>query len=73
MFIGTKIDLRDDPKNYCLTYDDGTKLARLIKAKKYVECSSHTRVGVEEVFREALRVNLSQMNNNRRRKNCLIF
>ena len=53
MLVGTQIDLRDDAatveklaknKQRVITIDQGEKLARELKAVKYVECSALTQV-----------------------------
>ena len=54
LLVGTQIDLRDDAatveklaknKQRVITIDQGEKLARELKAVKYVECSALTQVG----------------------------
>ncbi|XP_076873016.1 rho-related GTP-binding protein RhoJ [Brachyhypopomus gauderio] len=63
ILIGTQIDLRDDPKTLArllqmkekpLTYEQGLKLARLIGAQCYLECSALTQKGLKTVFDEAI-------------------
>ena len=53
LLVGTQIDLRDDQatveklaknKQRVITIDQGEKLARELKAVKYVECSALTQV-----------------------------
>ena len=53
LLVGTQIDLRDDAatveklaknKQRVITIDQGEKLARELKAVKYVECSALTQV-----------------------------
>ena len=55
ILVGTKVDLRQDKryKKSVSTYNDGISLARRIKARKYLECSSKTLVGLDSVFQEA--------------------
>ena len=55
ILVGTKLDLRDDKryKKSAARYNDGISLARRIKARKYLECSSTTLVGLDSVFQEA--------------------
>jgi len=64
LLVGTKIDLRGDETIQAelksqnkreLTMEDGTKLAKEIKAVKYCECSALTQQGVKAVFDEALK------------------
>jgi len=61
ILVGTKIDLREaqhpDPnsgKFEPITPEMGQAMAKQIKASKYVEVSSKTRQGLEEVFAEAI-------------------
>ncbi|CAF0883479.1 unnamed protein product [Rotaria sordida] len=63
VLVGTQIDLRDDPKTITslkrshgnlISFKQGEKLARELKAVKYVECSALTQRGVKEVFDEAI-------------------
>lgn len=53
LLVGTQIDLRDDPsyieklaknKQRPISFDVGEKLAKELKAVKYVECSALTQV-----------------------------
>lgn len=55
LLVGTQVDLRDDAttieklaknKQKPITFEQGEKLARELKAVKYVECSALTQVGV---------------------------
>jgi len=59
--VGTKIDLREaqhpDPnsgKFEPITAEMGQSMAKQIKAAKYLEVSSKTRQGLEEVFNQAI-------------------
>ena len=63
LLVGTQIDLRDDAatveklaknKQRVITIDQGEKLARELKAVKYVECSALTQKGLKNVFDEAI-------------------
>jgi len=61
LLVGTKIDLRElqhpDPnsgKFEPITPENGQAMAKQIKASKYLEVSSKTRQGLEEVFNEAI-------------------
>ncbi|XP_042568840.1 cell division control protein 42 homolog isoform X1 [Cyprinus carpio] len=63
LLVGTQIDLRDDPitiarlaknKQKPIKQDTAEKLARDLKAVKYVECSALTQKGLKNVFDEAV-------------------
>ncbi|VDM32614.1 unnamed protein product [Hydatigera taeniaeformis] len=63
LLVGTQIDLRDDTatldkltrnRQKPITYEQGEKLAKEIKAHKYVECSALTQCGLKNVFDEAI-------------------
>ncbi|CAG2174710.1 unnamed protein product [Oppiella nova] len=64
ILVGTKLDLRDDPKTLDklkerkmapITRMKGKAMAKDIGAVKYVECSALTREGLTNVFDEAVR------------------
>ncbi|XP_077293144.1 cdc42 homolog [Arctopsyche grandis] len=63
LLVGTQIDQRDDPKiinelgkirEKVIQPEEGEKLAKELKAVKYVECSALTREGLNNVFAEAI-------------------
>jgi cell division control protein 42 len=63
LLVGTQIDLRDDAgtieklaknKQKPITLEQGEKLAKELKAVKYVECSALTQKGLKNVFDEAI-------------------
>ena len=63
ILVGTKIDLREDPKaleelsknsQEPISTERAQKLAQEIKAVKYLECSALTRKGLKNVFDNAL-------------------
>ncbi|MBN3301515.1 CDC42 protein, partial [Amia calva] len=63
LLVGTQVDLRDDPntvdklaknKQRPLSPESGEKLARDLRAVKYVECSALTQRGLKNVFDEAI-------------------
>ena len=67
ILVGLKKDLRDDPQaieemrkqsTRFLTPDEGEDVRRRISAKKYLECSSLTGEGVDDVFEAATRQSL---------------
>jgi len=69
ILIGTKCDLRDDQSTIealksegksLVKQEDAIKLAEKIGAHKYFECSALTQKGLKIVFDEAVRIVLSQ-------------
>ena len=54
ILVGTKTDLRKDQSAECVVAEEGQKLAKQIKALRYMECSALTRVGLKEVFDVAI-------------------
>lgn len=64
ILIGTKLDLRDDHNTIeklkqkglaPVSQEQGKAKAKQIKAVKYIECSAMNRVGLNDVFEEAVR------------------
>lgn len=55
ILIGTKSDLRDTGEIETLSYSDGKRLKRKIRAVKYMECSALNSEGLKEIFIEAVR------------------
>lgn len=67
ILVGLKKDLRDDPvaieemrkrSEKFLQPEEGEEVRRRIQAKKYLECSSLTGEGVDDVFEAATRQSL---------------
>ncbi|TRY56451.1 hypothetical protein DNTS_008702 [Danionella cerebrum] len=63
LLVGTQVDLRDDSntveklaknKQRPISPESGEKLARDLRAVKYVECSALTQRGLKNVFDEAI-------------------
>ncbi|KAI1715782.1 ras family domain-containing protein [Ditylenchus destructor] len=68
ILIGTQVDLREDAatidmlaknKQKPILTDQARKMAKEIKAAKYLECSALTQSGVKEVFDEVVRMALN--------------
>ena len=81
LLVGTQIDLRDDAatieklaknKQRPLTQEVGEKLARELRAVRYVECSALTQKGLKDVFDEAILATLEPPEPPIKRK-CLIL
>ena len=63
LLVGTQVDLRDDAgtieklsknKQKPIAVESAEKLARELRAVKYVECSALTQKGLKNVFDEAI-------------------
>jgi Rho family protein len=67
ILVGLKKDLRDDPiaieemrkrSQHFVSPSDGERVAKEIGARKYLECSSLSGEGVDDVFEAATRASL---------------
>ncbi|XP_057650963.1 ras-like GTP-binding protein Rho1 [Diorhabda carinulata] len=65
ILVGNKLDLRNDPEvvkylnsanSHPVSQEEGEKMARKIKAIKYMECSAKHIFGVKQIFEEAARI-----------------
>ena len=81
LLVGTQIDLRDDAatieklskvKQKPITVESSEKLARELRAVKYVECSALTQKGLKNVFDEAILAALEPPEPVKKKK-CLIL
>lgn len=82
ILVGTKIDLRDDPKTIeklkdrkqaPTTYPQGLSMMKEIRAAKYLECSALTQKGLKNVFDEAIRAVLCPPIRHKKKRNCVIL
>lgn len=82
LLVGTQADLRDDVgtceklaknKQKPITIDQGERLAKDLKAVKYVECSALTQKGLKNVFDEAILAALEPPVPKKSKKKCLIL
>ena len=75
ILVGTKADLRGDasgqPKDEPVTKAEAESLAREINAVGYIETSSKTGEGINEVFELAIKVAMT--NKTGKKSFCLIF
>ena len=81
LLVGTQVDLRDNQatcdklsrnKQRPITTEMGERLARELKAVKYVECSALTQKGLKNVFDEAILAALEPPKEQSKKK-CRIF
>ena len=82
LLVGTQIDLRDDAvtieklaknKQKPLSLEMGEKLAKELRAVKYVECSALTQKGLKNVFDEAILAAPEPAPEPAKRRKCLIL
>ena len=82
LLVGLKKDLRDDPlaqeemrkkSLHFTTSKDGNDAAHEIGARKYLECSSLTGEGVDDVFEAATRAALLTFEKSERGGCCVIL
>ena len=76
ILVATQLDLREektksDGKKF-VSKSDGEKVARSIKAVKFLECSARTQKNMEAVFDEAVRAGLYKTKKKRKHK-CRIL
>ncbi|WAQ96867.1 RAC1-like protein [Mya arenaria] len=57
ILVGTKVDAREtfSDRSKKVTYQQGRQLKELVGARYYVECSALTKMGIVEVFQDAVR------------------
>ncbi|BFZ54186.1 Ras-related C3 botulinum toxin substrate 2 [Savitreella phatthalungensis] len=82
ILVGTKLDLREDEESIRrlrdrnmspITFQQGSQLAREIRAVRYVECSALTQKGLKNVFDEAIRTVLAPPPVKRKSQRCVIL
>ena len=86
IIVGTQTDLRENEavriklqkrKQHVLTPEDGERMARRMGADSYIECSSLTKMGLKDVFDEAILAYLEPKNIKpercRRKMHCVIL
>ena len=81
LLVGLKKDLREDPMAqeemrkkslHFTTENEGTNAAREIGARKYLECSSLTGEGVDDVFEAATRAALLTFEKKEKNVCCVV-
>jgi Rho family protein len=82
ILVGLKKDLREDPlaieemrkkSQKFITYKEGNDTGALIGARKYLECSSLTGEGVDDVFEAATRAALLRFEKREGPSCCVIL
>lgn len=83
LLVGTQTDLREDPgqiqqlaqkRQKPISFQQGEKLAKELRAVKYVECSALTQKGLKNVFDEAILAALeAEEKRYKKPKRCKIF
>ncbi|XP_050986878.1 ras-related C3 botulinum toxin substrate 1-like [Labeo rohita] len=82
ILVGTKLDLRNDKDAIKrlkekgltpVTQHQGQKMAKKIRAVRYLECSALKLVGIREVFDEAIREVLCPSTVQNRKRKCSIL
>lgn len=82
ILVGTKLDLRDDPKALKMlsdkkmspiSFQQGVSMSKEIGAVKYLECSALTQKGLKNVFDEAIRAVLMPAPKTKPKSKCTIL
>ncbi|CAK7902411.1 GTP-binding protein Rho1p [[Candida] anglica] len=82
LLIACKTDLRFDPKTIeqlkvyqkePVSSNEGQRVAEIIGAVKYMECSAKTGKGVKKVFKEASRASCTNEERTRYTKKCVLL
>ncbi|WAQ96866.1 RAC1-like protein [Mya arenaria] len=56
ILVGTKVDAREfSDRSEIVKNQQGRRLKKLVGARYYVECSAQTKMGIVEVFQDAVR------------------
>ncbi|XP_057699963.1 rho-related GTP-binding protein RhoH [Corythoichthys intestinalis] len=80
LVVGTQTDLRESVahRSSCVTVAEGRQVAQQVHAKGYLECSSLTKRGVQQVFECAVRTAMRHSRKQARRRmfsmdQCKVF
>lgn len=82
ILVGTKSDLREDSdviaelakeRRSPISYVEGLKLQRQIKAVKYLECSAKTLTNIHEVFEAAIRAVIEKKQEKPKKRHCTLL
>ncbi|ORX80490.1 cell division control protein [Anaeromyces robustus] len=82
LLVGTQIDRLSETstinslaKNHekPISAEQGQRLAKEMKAVKYVQCSARTQEGLKNVFDEAIIAALSPGENDKKKNNCVLL
>ncbi|KNC84517.1 Cdc42 [Sphaeroforma arctica JP610] len=81
LLVGTQVDLREDQQSIAklqrlkqkpIQYDQAERMAKDLKAVKYVECSALTQKGLKNVFDEAILSALQPPESSKKKKCTLL-
>ena len=64
ILVGSKVDLRENGDIETISAEEGEAMAGQIGAVQYIEVSCCNKLGVRQVFDEAIRVGISYQSNN---------
>lgn len=82
ILVGTKSDLREDPdiiaelakeRKSPVSYVEGLKLQKQIRAVKYIECSAKTLTNIHEVFELAIRAVIEKRQEKPKKRVCTLL
>ncbi|CAG5133830.1 unnamed protein product [Candidula unifasciata] len=78
VLVGTKLDCRQTAgrqgnSKQVISRSEGLRMAKTIKAVKYLECSALTQEGLGEVFQEATRAAMQKQSSSSSRSNCVVL
>ncbi|BFZ22602.1 hypothetical protein BsWGS_25640 [Bradybaena similaris] len=78
ILVGTKLDLRQNADRHGdsqqeVSRKEGMRIAKSIRAVKYLECSALRQEGVSEVFLEAIRASLKKQSSGLSKRVCVII
>ncbi|BFZ13896.1 hypothetical protein BsWGS_16935 [Bradybaena similaris] len=78
VLVGTKLDCRQNAgrqgnTKQVISRAEGQRIAKTIRAVRYLECSALSQEGLSEVFQEAVRASLQKQSSSRSRPACVVL